>query len=370
VTAAVATTGTAPGASAAAGSVRFWPHSAERRVASTRIRCLQVIEGLRQAGADAALYVPGEQPAVLVLAKRYDAQTLAQATSLRQRAGTRLVLDLCDNHFEDEGGSAQWLARSRQLREACAAVDLVVTATPALADVARRAVGAGPPIEVVADALDAGAAQADDRQAWDGLHALRLRAFLAMHRVAPGRRLLWFGNHGASYTGSGMEDLAGIANALDTHHRRSPIALLVVSNRWRKWRELSRDWGWPALYLPWSGANFARALESSDIALIPVQRNPFTLCKSNNRVATAFMHGLAVAAGSLPSYEEFRNLAVLDDWADGLGQLMDSTEQRAQRVAAARQRLRAAYAIEVIAARWLQLLDTLRPRAVMIPPTP
>jgi hypothetical protein len=348
------------------GALRFWPHQADRRVASTRIRCLQVIEGLRRFGADVAVYATGETPSILVLAKRYDAQTLEHAQALRERAGTRLVLDLCDNHLHGDGGSAEWQARAHQLRRACATVDLIVTATPQLADVVRQEIGAAAEVRAMADALDLGAAADHDRHALDALHAARLRMFSMRCRIAAGRRLLWFGNHGASYQGSGMEDLGRIADALAAHHKQERLSLVVVSNRWRKLRELSRGWAWPTLYVPWSGANFGRALRQCDIALIPAQRNAFTVCKTNNRMATAFINGLAVAADSLPSYEEFRDLAVLDDWKNGLGMLMASVEQRQQRVVAAQQRLRDGYAIEVIARRWLDLARQLR-RAMAAP---
>lgn len=343
-------------------SIRFWPHTADPRVASTRIRCLQVLTGLQGEKVDAALYQQGERPEVLVLSKRYDEASLAHALALRQRAGTRLVLDICDNHFHAEGEAPQWLARAERLKRACAAVDRVVTASDVLADVVRQSVGEGTAVRVLPDALDLGRAGPLDRHAGDALHALRLRAFHVLHRVAPGRRLLWFGNHGAAYAGGGMQDLDRIRAALTEHHREAPLSLVVVSNRWRKFRQLRRGWHWPALYLPWSGANFDLALRNSDVALIPAQRNPFTLCKTNNRLATAFMRGLAVAADALPSYEEFGDLAVLDDWGAGLGALMASAAERERRVAAARRRLEERYRLDVITQRWLELIDELRAR--------
>lgn len=340
-------------------SVRFWPAKADLRVASTRIRCLQVVDALRRAGVDADLFAPGQVPAVLVLSKHYDEDALRRALALRELQGTRLVLDLCDNHFHTEGGSAAWQARAERLRFACRNVDRVVAASDALADVVRQSCGDGVPVTVLPDALDLGVADTTDRQGGDALHALRLRLFTTWHRVAPGRRLLWFGNHGASYAGSGLEDLGRIAEALAHHHRASPLTLVVVSNRWGKFRHVRKGWTWPSLYLPWSMANFARALQASDVALIPVQRNAFTLCKTNNRLATAFTQGLAVAADTLPSYEEFRDVAVLDDWGSGLGALMADAVTRGQRVAVARERLTQHYGLEAIARRWAALLGEL-----------
>src|SRR5439155_846651 len=79
---------------------------------------------------DAALFDPSEAPpAVLVLAKRYDATTLATALALHQRAGTRIALDLSDNHFFFGAPDERLQRRADALREAVGAVDLVVTAS-------------------------------------------------------------------------------------------------------------------------------------------------------------------------------------------------------------------------------------------------
>lgn len=337
--------------------LRFWPHLAQARIASTRIRCLQVIDGLRAEGVDAALFdAAAPAPRVLVLAKRYDEATLAQALALRAAHGTRLVLDLCDNHFHHEPGHVAWAQRAEGLRRACAEVDLVVAASATLAATVAAEVPAAR-VQVVPDSLDrqAGAASAAPTVA-ERLHAWRWAWFARRHPVAPGRRLLWFGNHGSRNAEGGMADLNRIADALARHHAQAPITLCVVSNRWKTWRRVSRSWAWPSLYLPWSDANFGLALRHHAVALIPAQRNPFTLCKTNNRLATAFLNGLAVAAEGLPSYEEFRDLAVLDDWDAGLADLMARNDARAQRIAAARQRLEERYSLNVISRRWLQVL--------------
>lgn len=347
-------------APAAIGAIRFWPQSANpRSSAATRIRALQIIDGLRALGHDAGMFQPGERPSVLVLAKRYDPVSLTQALELRAQSGTRLVLDLCDNHFHAESDAPQWQERAERLRRSCLAMDVVVTASATLGAVVREECGAGVRVAVVPDPLDREAASAADRRRGDTLQALRLRAFQAWCRTAPGRRLLWFGNHGAKYAGGGMEDLNRIREDLTAHHRQQPLSLLVVSNSWKRYRAESRGWAWPSLYLPWSGANFRQALRHSDIAVIPAQRNPFTLCKTNNRLATAFMEGLAVAADALPSYEEFRGMAVLDDWQAGLGALMASAEERARRTALAQDWLKQHYSQATVVRQWLDVFEAL-----------
>jgi hypothetical protein len=336
----------------------FWPHTTRADVASTRIRCLQVIRELREQGERAELGDGnGEAPDVLVLAKRYDAATLSVAAQLRGR-GTRVVLDLCDNHFYYRDAAPQWIERARQLRAAVHAVDHVVAASQPLAEVVRDECGGTTPVTVIADALDAGPPQrrAGLAQRWQ---RFGLRHFLWRHPVAPGRRLLWFGNHGAEYANGGLEDLSRIADALQRHHARAPLTLVVVSNSFEAYTRWLPQCPVPSFYLPWSTPTFEAALRSHAVALIPAQNNPFTRCKTNNRLATAFMNGLAVAADSLPPYEEFADLALLDDWDAGLAALMDDAGDRVQRVRLARERLQQRYSVGLIGRQWMALARSL-----------
>ena len=339
--------------------IAFWPHTADPDVASTRIRCLQVLQGLAREGADAALSDgSGSAPDALVLAKRYDADTLQRARAWREQAGTRIVLDLCDNHFYYKDASPFWVDRAKQLRAAARAVDHVVVASDALGDVVRAQCGDNVAVTTIPDALDVGppARRPRWRERWE---VWAWQRFLRRQRVDAGRRLLWFGNHGSPYADGGLQDLHRIADALSRHHRDEPLALTVVSNSREAFDRLMMGWPVPTHYLPWSTLAFSAALRASAVALIPAQRNPFTLCKTNNRLATAFTNGLAVAADSLPAYEEFADLAVLDDWDAGLGRLMRDAAERQRRVAAARERLQQRYSLQMTCRRWIQLFDRL-----------
>lgn len=344
--------------------IAFWPHTGSASVASTRIRCLQVVAGLRGFGLDARLLADKQgpdataPPAVLVLGKRYDKESIERAVALRRAAGTALVLDLCDNHFFSKHARAQWQVRAEQLRAAVLSVDCVVTASPVLADVVREACPLVTNVQVVPDALDEWSMPTG--LSWSELWGrLRLAGFEQAHPVGIGRRLMWFGNHGADYADGGMQDLAAIADALHRHHAQQPVRLSIVSNSRDAWRRLCAGWELPTLYLPWSMALFRLALQRHDVALIPAQLNPFTRCKTNNRLATSFAGGLAVAASRLPAYEEFGDLAVLDDWEAGLGALMASHEDRARRVQGAAQRLRERYAIDAVCRRWREVIQGL-----------
>jgi hypothetical protein len=338
----------------------FWPHTDDERVASMRLRCALVVRELQRLGADARIHHPGDAaPHTLVLSKRYDAATLAQAQQLRTQHGTRLLLDLCDNHFHYAQPVEPFVRRAAELAAAVRGVDGVVAASQALADAVREHVPDSAPIEVIGDLIEP---RLQPPRRWserarERWRLLRLRRRLWSAGAAPGRRLLWFGNQGSPNVEGGMSDLESVQPALQAHHRTRPLSLTVISNGRERFEALTRGWAFPCLYLPWSSASFDDALALHDIALIPVRANPFTRCKTANRVATASVHGLAVAADAIPAYAEFRDCIVLDDWGVGLQRLMDEPQRRAAAVARARELLEARYAPAVIGARWLALLQ-------------
>ncbi|HEX7928834.1 MAG TPA: glycosyltransferase, partial [bacterium] len=149
---------------------------------------------------------------------------------------------------------------------------------------------------------------------------------------------------------------ATVQEALARAHARHPLSLTVVSNHAGLFRELSGAWRFPAAYLEWNAATFEDALRLHDVAIIPVQRNPFTLCKTNNRVMTALAAGLPVVADAIPSYEEFAACAYLDRWDEGLAAYAVDPALRMRHVQAGQAILQARYTLPTIADQWERLL--------------
>lgn len=342
-------------------SIGFWPHTTKWQVASARLRCQRIVEGLCRLGMDARLYAPEQSPpTILVLSKRYDAATMKHAVELRDRHGTWLILDLCDNHFHNDHPTPLFIARAEQLTASIGQVDRLIVASAALGDVVRQYVDQPPPMSVIGDLVED---NFDPPPTWrkrlDGqLRLALLTASLHACRAAQGRRLVWFGNHGSPNVDGGMQDLCGIFDALAVHHAQRRLSLTVVSNNHARFLKLTHDCRFPCHYLEWSEANFNAALRLHDIAVIPVTSTPFTRCKTANRVATATMHGLAVAADAIPTYEEFRSAILLDAWHDGLRNLMDEADNRAASVRAAACILTERYAPAVIVKQWQNVLLT------------
>ena len=349
-----------PGADPRGGAtIGFWPQTTNWQVASARLRCQRIVEGLNELGMCVRLYTPGTlPPSILVLSKRYDAATMTHALELREQHGTRLVLDLCDNHFHNDRATPLFIDRSRQLTASIGQVDQLIVASSALGDAVRQHVHQPPPTVVIGDLVeDSFRPPPGWRPRLAGrLRLAQLSASLHACRPARGRRLVWFGNHGSPNVDGGMQDLCRIFEALTAHHVERRLALTVVSNSHPRFVELTRACAFPCHYMPWSQATFDAALHLHDIAVIPVTPTPFTRCKTANRVATATMHGLAVAADAIPAYEEFAPAIVLDAWHDGLRRLMDDSDDRAARVEAAARILEERYAPAVIMDQWRRVL--------------
>ena len=340
-------------------SAAFWPHTEDDRVASARLRCGLIVRELQRTGFDARVHRPGDvAPRTLVLSKRYDPASLAHAQDLRVRQGTRVMLDLCDNHFHYDRAGEPFVQRSADLVAAVRAVDGVVAASDALAEVVRLHVPDGPRIDVIGDPIES---RLSPPRRWqermqDRWRLMHLRRRLRQAAPAQGRRLVWFGNHGSPNVEGGMSDLESVERQLHDHHRQRPLSLTVISNSRERFETLTRGWEFNCLYLPWSTGSFDDALTLHDVALIPVRVNPFTLCKTANRIATASVHGLAVAADTIPAYEEFSDCVVLGDWGAGLERLMDHADERHAAVVRACARLQERYALSVVASRWMALL--------------
>jgi len=299
-----------------------------------------------------------------VLAKRYDPTSLAQALALRQRLGTRLVLDLCDNHFFARSPAPEWQARAHALRQAVEAMDLVVASTPELARVVRAQCPAAPEIVVIGDPaepLHTPAGWLRWRHAGAEARLVRLNWQLrAQDAPVPRARLVWFGQQGTAYADAGMADLACLRAPLEALNAQQAVSLTVISNSRARFDELMAGWALPTHYLAWHPATFSRALQAHEVALIPVSLNPFTVCKTSNRLVTALSHGLGVAAQSIPSYRDWADCTVQDDWGPGLLRLVQDTAWRHHLVQQGAARVAGELRPEQLAAQWQAALRRLQ----------
>lgn len=303
--------------------VHFWPHTDNPNIASFRLRCLCVMEELRDRGLQVALYRNrGDIPEKLVLSKRYDAESINSALLLKKKYGTKIYLDLCDNHFFYKTPAPSVIKRADQLRQAIEVVDTVVTASGYLAEVVRAEAPTAR-VSVIGDLVEPPKRHSIVEALKHPFSFAQLQALhTSLNRLGKHKntRLVWFGNHGSGYVDGGMSDLETIRPYLENLHRERPISLTIISNSRPKYQSLTKEWKIPTFYLPWNKAFFSEALNIHGVSVIPIQQNPFTMAKTCNRVTTSLVHGLNVIADPIPSYVSYENDICLGEWERGLYQ--------------------------------------------------
>ena len=340
----------------------FYAKRYSRKKASIRLRVLEPMAVLREAGVDVRRYpkLTGPKGLDAVIISKAFGRGAVKATKAAQKAGCRLIFDICDNRFANNRvkGSAHHGQRTSSL---LAQADLVTVPTKMMG---QLLVASTPEIEgrirVIPDMLEDISTLSTRRLSiTERYHLARLQSFLASHPQA--LHIVWFGNNMAGIAGVGQLDdaVAQLRQFAATH----PVTLTIINNKPAVYRQASAGWGIPSFYMPWSLVSFPAALKLHRVAIVPVSRNDYTLGKSINRPATAILAGLGVIADSIESYEELRPYIALDDWQDGLSRYAFDWEGEQARLLRAREYLDRNYGRQRIAARWLEILDELAPRS-------
>lgn len=318
------------------------PKSADPRVASVRFRCLAPLAALRRRAVDVSLFDPAHEAAyeLVVLSKLYDREARALAERCRAR-GQRVLLDLSDNHYFNPKGLPQYVAAADDLDAIVPLVDLITVCSPHLGEILQARFDQELAIAVVEDAVET------------------LDVARAAGRGKPGGpvHLLWFGSAGSPNADNGMRDLERLARVFDQVQMPPASRLTVLSNNHDLFTEIRSKFGIAAQYNEWGHEIFADYLAVVDAVVIPIENNPFSLCKSNNRLATPLYYGVPVLADEIPTYTAFRPYAYLDDWQEGLRAVIDRAPTLAARTVAGRAFAREHCTIETVAAQWQGAFD-------------
>ncbi|MFT5209897.1 MAG: hypothetical protein ACI9CE_001620 [Flavobacterium sp.] len=305
--------------------IRFWPHTTNQNVASYRLRCLNIVRKLGKRGLNVDIYREGDKPEILVLSKRYDSASLNKALKLKEDHGTVICLDLCDNHFYYSVPDTDAIDRANTLRQAIKLVDRIFVSSHYLADLVQEENGEGRPVSVVGDIVE-------EAQEYTSLDIIKhpvdyirlkiLDVLIAKHLIKKSHRLIWFGHHGSNFTDGGMRDLKAVLPILEALNQKHKICLTVISNSKKTYTDTFAKSSLNTFYIPWSRPFFSAALKIQGISIIPIQKNPFTMAKTSNRVATSLVHDLKVVADIIPSYEEYKQIIASGDWLENLTQLL------------------------------------------------
>jgi hypothetical protein len=320
------------------------PTSQDSRIASARLRCALPSLYLRKAGWRSEVFEESRAGSydVVVFQKVYDKDRLALAERLRQR-GTATIFDLCDNHFYNPDDLPQLAERADRLRRMLDLVSAVSVSTEALAElVADRSP------TVIDDALDPITPSPLGRaRSW------------ARYRLGMGRRirLVWFGNAGTESPPFGLAHLPRINSTLEELAARRPLSLTVISNSRSAYERAVASASFPTRYVEWNAGTFRRAFPDHDICVLPIEPNPFTLCKTANRVALSLQLGVPVVTDPIPSFEDFAPFVQLGHWPESLERYADDAELRATHVREGRRYIASTYTPERVVAQWSALFE-------------
>ena len=322
------------------------PWQMDRAIASVRIRSLEPLALLQKQNRPVELFNPDNVSnyRVVVLQKCYEPEHRALAETLRA-GGTHIVFDICDNHLYNPTNDPDLEARSQNLLRMLDAADTVTVSTeelsrclPAPARVIRDGIPTPRPMSV----------------------ADQLTLSLFHQRRKDWVELVWYGTPVTAPWPTGMEDVSRLSDILGDLSREFPLRLTVVSSSYRMYRKVIRPLGFNTRYVRWgSYERFCGLFPQFDACLIPITANPFTVCKTNNRLALSLYLGVPVVADRIPSYEEFDPFCFLGDWESGLRNYLESESLRREHVEAGRKHVLAHHMMEHAVAEWWQLFEPL-----------
>ena len=299
--------------------VAWKPKSSDPSIASVRYRCLLPLDDMKSKGFNVELFCEEnvEKYSAVIFSKLYDPKNQELARRLQAKSVT-VILDLCDNHFYNPFNLDSYKVAKENLLQMLHIADKVVCSTVALAEIVKNdaclkvmPVVIGDPIEP----LPLGNSKLIINDWFNKLfHIKKISDDLPY--------LLWYGSHGAPNAPSGMSDILSIKHVLNKIYKEYPFELVVASNNKKKYHEVIEPMLIPSRYVEWDYSQFKSLLQSARGVIIPITINPFTLCKTNNRLAMALSNEIPVVADSIPSYVEFGSYCYLDDWENGLKNIL------------------------------------------------
>jgi len=230
-----------------------------------------------------------------------------------KRLGSRVVYDICDDHFEHE-------KRGAAVRCLAAMADTITVPTEVLRDTVREQLGRD--ARVIEDPYEYPevaphfSPQDEPWLLWYG-HTNNLRALLAVLPRLNGCRV----------------GVITLAEAV----KKAGINLPVVD---------------------WSPETMAAGFAAADMVIIPVDlHKPRKLGKSTNRMVEAIRQGLFVVASPLPAYQQFAEWMWLGDIREGVDWARAHPDEVLDRIAKAQAYVREKFSPDTIATKWLEVFN-------------
>ena len=255
-----------------------------------------------------------------------------------------MIFDLCDNHFYNPSGLPRYERARREMLAMIKQADRVTCSTAPLAAAIAEVTGGQVAPTVISDIAE------------------RVELEPLSEERAPPFNLLWFGSHGSPNAPSGMADLLIIRDQLERMAKGAALQLIVCSDSRAKFDEIVAPFDLPTRFVEWSIDRQQSELARADVVVLPLTINPFTACKTHNRLSSALYSGRPVVATAIDSYREFAAFCTLDDWDGGLRRCLEDPVGEAARAASAKPYIDKRYSEGAIAPLWEDALDLTPPK--------
>lgn len=355
----------APGAGR---DVLFRVAQRDTRLASVRYRALMpacALQDSRYSTEVCSRKTPaGADPRVAIAVKPLQAVDADWVNRMRQRR-VPTVVDICDNIFVDGYGGDPAIADTfRRTIEG----GLVTVPTDALKRVLLEHAGlASDSVKVVPDIVESPLLLRRQRQMLDAPPAVKSlnaigdrmlgwrQAGARMLRMG-GPVLLWFGNHGASYSRFGLDDLVMWEDALRVASA-SGAQLWVVSNHRERFEGMRKSLPIHTRYFEWSPDRVDALLRVADVCLIPNSMDAFSRSKSANRALKALAAGVPVVATPTPAMQELMGSVWLDQPTSGIDTYLGNAQMRDMHLARARALIDDKYSMAALRAAMTDVVE-------------
>lgn len=171
------------------------------------------------------------------------------------------------------------------------------------------------------------------------------------------KKILWFGNHGASHASFGMTDLLLIKKELEAIAADIPVELIIVSNNQQKFIDYIKPMAIPTQYYEWKAESMSKHFLEADLVVIPCSKDDFSICKSANRSVLAISNGLPVVATSTAALNDLRDVMVLDDFEVGIRRYLSDFDFVTNHIQNGKELIQQLYGQGAIGELWLQVIN-------------
>lgn len=337
--------------------IAWKPFLYDFNVASARVRSYLPCRYLQEEGWNCEIFSNKKQNQyqLVVFQKAYTQKDLVLAKKLKQQ-GTKIVIDLCDNHFYNPYNFPDYQEREARILQMIELADAVTVATSELKKLitAQEAVVIDDIIYWFPPSL------------WN-----QVKSKLGLIREKNDYfRVVWFGSsqlakifakEGIDEAPSGLTIISKVLPALENIHRDIPVQLSVISNSRQHFERETKKVSFPVQYHEWDLHKFSLIFKQQHVCIIPFDFNPFTICKTNNRLATSLNLFVPVVADMIPSYEEFSDFVFFADWENSLRTYATNENLRQQHIQSGHQYIKNKYnkqrAVEQWSALFKQILS-------------